>query len=325
MNNLKEFYKRIYSLFVLRYWRYWAHSYSNSNLNAKNDQELVKSYIDSKQPFLIARIGGTEHNNLLNDLGFKFYKRNFLVNKALSCISFLPFGHKRYKDFSNLYELSGVYPMSEEIFNDFIREYSQGCNNIDVLATWLRGEKFFVSIDKKNLISLKGLSDPFLFNNPWSQALINKKVLIIHPFIDTIYTQYINFRSLLFPYNTTALPEFELIPMKAIQSLFGASSDEFDSWTLALSSMKNQIRTLDFDLALIGAGAYGIPLGSYIKDLGKQAIVMGGSLQLLFGIRGRRWDKLDQYKTIFNEHWTYPSGKEILCHKELVEDSCYWK
>ena len=50
--------------------------------------------------------------------------------------------------------------------------------------------------------------------------------------------------------------------------------------------MKSQMDQTDYDIALIGCGAYGFPLAAHAKRMGKQAIHMGGSLQLLFGIRG---------------------------------------
>ena len=42
----------------------------------------------------------------------------------------------------------------------------------------------------------------------------------------------------------------------------------------------------DFDVALIGCGAYGFPLAAKLKTAGKQAIHLGGVLQALFGIKG---------------------------------------
>ena len=54
--------------------------------------------------------------------------------------------------------------------------------------------------------------------------------------------------------------------------------------------MKAQIDKEDFDICLIGAGAYGFPLAAYVKRKGKKAVHLGGALQLLFGIKGSRWE-----------------------------------
>ena len=49
--------------------------------------------------------------------------------------------------------------------------------------------------------------------------------------------------------------------------------------------MKKQIESVEFDIAIIGCGAYGMPLSLFVKDLGKKAIHLGGNVQYLFGIR----------------------------------------
>jgi len=51
---------------------------------------------------------------------------------------------------------------------------------------------------------------------------------------------------------------------------------------------------------------------------------MGGSTQVLFGIRGKRWDNISEFHTFFNEHWTRPSKEETPEKVELVEGACYW-
>ena len=41
----------------------------------------------------------------------------------------------------------------------------------------------------------------------------------------------------------------------------------------------------NFDIALIGCGAYGFPLAAFVKGIGKKAVHIGGPLQLFFGIK----------------------------------------
>jgi hypothetical protein len=71
--------------------------------------------------------------------------------------------------------------------------------------------------------------------------------------------------------------------------------------------MKAVIDGKDFDVAIIGCGAYGFPLAAHLKRLGKKAIYMGGATQLLFGIKGKRWDNYRLISNFFNEHWVRPS------------------
>ena len=46
----------------------------------------------------------------------------------------------------------------------------------------------------------------------------------------------------------------------------------------------------DYDVAIVGAGAYSLPLAAHARDTGHAAIQMSGATQLLFGIKGKRWD-----------------------------------
>ena len=73
-------------------------------------------------------------------------------------------------------------------------------------------------------------------------------------------------------------------------------------------------------MALIACGAYGFPLAAHEKRTGRKAIHIGGSLQLLFGIKGKRWDD----KGFYNECWVSPSKEERPERFEKVEGGCYW-
>ena len=111
--------------------------------------------------------------------------------------------------------------------------------------------------------------------------------------------------------------------IKAVQSLAG-EKNPFENWFQALEFMKDQILKKDFDIALIGCGAYGFPLAAHVKKIGKQAIHMGGSLQILFGIKGKRWDNHPVISKFYNEHWVRPRAEDKPKKSHLVEDDCYW-
>ena len=93
--------------------------------------------------------------------------------------------------------------------------------------------------------------------------------------------------------------------------------------------MENEVDKHDFDIALIGCGAYGFPLAAYVKRKGKKAVHFGGSLQLLFGIRGNRWENpnynpIYNYANLMNEYWVKPGSVEKPQNAEKVENACYW-
>ena len=88
--------------------------------------------------------------------------------------------------------------------------------------------------------------------------------------------------------------------------------------------MQDQISQVDFDIAIIGAGAYGLPLAAYCKRIGKQAIQMSGATQLLFGIKGKRWDDHPVISKFYNESWVRPNSNETPTKKGKVEGGSYW-
>ena len=91
--------------------------------------------------------------------------------------------------------------------------------------------------------------------------------------------------------------------------------------------MYNEAMKMDFDIAIIGCGAYGMPLAAKLKQAGKQAIHLGGATQLLFGIKGKRWveNYPSKIATLFNDAWVYPDEIEVPQAAKVVEGGCYWK
>jgi hypothetical protein len=85
-----------------------------------------------------------------------------------------------------------------------------------------------------------------------------------------------------------------------------------------------EVEKVDFDIAIIGAGAYGLPLAFHVKSLGKKAIHMGGATQILFGIKGKRWDHHEVISKLYNEHWVRPLPSERPEHYYDIEKGCYW-
>lgn len=159
----------------------------------------------------------------------------------------------------------------------------EDAKEVDLLGSWLKQEYYLDSyMHSTNKVSLLSL-DPFWSKQPWTRILKNKKVLVVHPFVQTIERQYQK-RELLFK-NPNILPQFKLTTIKAVQSLGG--SNKFNNWFEALDWMKAEMDKVDYDICLIGCGAYGFPLAAQAKRKGKKAVHLGGSLQLLFGIRGK--------------------------------------
>jgi len=161
--------------------------------------------------------------------------------------------------------------------------------------------------------------------SPWSQKLIGKKVLVVSPFARSMREQMdAGFR--IFRDIDIFSAGQAFLFYKAYCSLAGHRPHE--SWVETFQSMCRDIAKLDFDVALLGCGGYGLPLCDFIySTMGKSAVYVGGGLQLLFGVMGKRWVENDMWKKIIRENHTRfvrPSGDEVPTNKQVIEGGCYW-
>ena len=67
-------------------------------------------------------------------------------------------------------------------------------------------------------------------------------------------------------------------------------------------------------------------IGAYVKrELGKKALHLGGITQLLFGIKGRRWDARPKYTNgLYNDAWSRPLDAERPQNFMQIESGGYW-
>lgn len=291
----------------------------------KNDDanELIGNLILSEKPFMIGRLGSVESRFLANSQLKKSIKTDIfgIVKTLKGSINIYWKNDEKY--LNELCLNAGFFPNDTSLEEKFIEIYTESIANLDVLGVWNATEYQFDKIIPKNvaLCKIREL-EPWFYENPWSSKLKNKKVLVIHPFEESIKSQFQRKNDLY--KNHKILPDFKLKTIKAVQTIAGQTS-EFETWFDALESMKEKISKTDFDIAIIGCGAYGFPLASFVKNLGKQAIHLGGVTQLLFGIKGKRWEEWEHYTSLRKnngENWIY--SDEIPENYKKIEGGCYW-
>lgn len=284
----------------------------------KASQLIYDALMDIK-PCMIARFGSTELTCLMNYIGVK-QQRNQILNYISGKTNQWWWN---INIINQMQRYAGFFPPTIQKVEQFCELLLDDIPDVDILGSWLTFEDRVISQDLKRIRLL--ILDPYWSTTPWTKALKGKKVLVIHPFAELIEKQYEK-RELLF--ESDILPEFELKTIKAVQSVAGEPT-EFNDWFEALDSMKKKIDTVDFDICLIGAGAYGFHLAAYVKRIGKKSFHLGGSLQLLFGIKGKRWEDPNynsdyNYSKLINKHWIYPTQDLKPKNAYLVEDACYW-
>ena len=288
--------------------------------NKEYANELIYQKLISDKPCMIARFGSTEMLCLTNYIGVKH--QNTFKNYSGFVKYQTPPWWWETSTINQMQQWSGFFPASVDKIKQFCEVMLKDIKQIDILGSWLKQESFFQNeLGNVKRIVLEDM-EPFFCTNPWTRALAGKKVLVVHPFAETIEHQYLKRKSL---FADNLLPDFELKIIKAVQSIAGVET-EFADWFEALESMKSKIDAIDYDICIIGAGAYGLPLAAHVKRMGKKAIHLAGVTQLLFGIKGKRWENyiVWPYMNLYNEHWVRPGENEKPKNAQIVEGACYW-
>lgn len=283
--------------------------FSNTILNKEDANKKIIEMVNSKNPFFVGRVGSTELETICN---YKYFTGR--ING-----SGIPYTDN-ITDMLSLW--CGFFPKEHELMDRFCRLYLEKIKEADLLwCMWqskFEDKLYREECPDTELLLYDDTGFPVNEPVPWTSALEGKKVLVVHPFEDSIKANYLK-KDKLFK-NKKFMPGFELITLKAVQTLADNKTSRYKNWFEALDSMKQSMEHIDFDIALIGAGAYGFPLGAYAKELGRQALHIGGMLQLYFGIRGKHYDQFKYH----NEYWTRPLEEEKPKGFEKVEAGRYW-
>ena len=279
--------------------------------------EKLYNAITEGIPYMVSRIGGNE----MNVIAYTYRNRYFPYRTDA-----------RADNIRDLCVGAGFFPREVDYGEQFTDLMSSRIEKADILGIWTTYmEEWFIH-------RYAPLATSTWFNNlgpwvqmaaeggerVWTKALQNKKVLVIHPFEDSIVSQYKKREQLFTGKFEGMLPEFELKTFKALQSMGGEGIEGFGTWFDALYYMQDEIDKIDYDVAIIGCGAYGLPLAAHVKGMGKCAIHMGGTVQLLFGIRGKRWDNAgSMYTDMMTDAWVRPLPSEIPEVMKKLENGCY--
>ena len=278
-------------------------------LTPQQTHSLIRNAITENRPFFAGRFGGYELSATI-----QYLEKRLTVNAPVT---------------RQLIHNAGLFNVNTDVLKDFARLYLNSCGELDVIGRhWNGMENYVISAcTPKAKITDMFFIEPYFPNvaSVWTKSLQGKNVLVIHPFENSIQQQYQK-RTLLFQ-NPDILPEFHLVTLKAVQTIGNHSDNRFSTWFDALDYMYQQAMQYNFDVALVGCGAYGFPLSARLRQQGKTVIHLGGALQILFGIKGKRWETLSDFayvRNLFNENWIYPSKEETVSGADSIENRCYW-
>jgi hypothetical protein len=231
----------------------------------------------------------------------------------------------------------GVFPTTPIFLKEFAAFYSLSVRSIDILGLFQAEQE--KKLIKQNSITAKLIyyqdtepdrSIPENISNCYLPLFVNKRILYISSFADLLKERseksifesvWLNTQKKWFyPKSITTIETpYSYVSAKSTHKLYGTSINLY-------KSICDKIDNQNFDIALIGLGALGLPLASYIKSKGKIAISLGGHLQVLFGVKGARWENDDYWKkNYFNDSWIHMPEKYFPENKDqLADNGSYW-
>ena len=234
---------------------------------------------------------------------------------------------------------AGVFPSSMDSIQKWVSATKEAFQSADILATgWyapiIKREQTLLDnwSYKGSHIVLRGL-EPY-YSNPdlrWTNILQGQKVCVVSSFTKSMAAQVKKGEAVVWPdaygsiwpsakwswVNTGYAPSMSL----------GRATWEDDpaSWEEAVAHVVGQVMNTGARIVLIGCGGLGMIIAGELKRRGKICIVMGGAIQVLFGIKGGRWKNHSFISKLWNEEWVYPSVEETPGAAWAVENSCYWQ
>jgi len=277
--------------------------------NEVDGNHLLSDRLEKSIPTAIGKIGAAEMGGVRHYLSRRDTKGH--------CASWGK--HARL-----LHVNAGVYPNDPAMFSRFCQEYIDAISSLDIISVWYnRGEASVIRKFAPNakLISLTSL-EPYYHDNPWSKSLTGKRVLVMSPFTKSISTQYSR-RAEVWASHPSVMPDFELQTIRTPLSA-GLTAPEFSDWFVALDAMRGQISQSRADAVIVGAGAWSLPLVAHAKREGKWALHLGGPTQILFGVKGARWESNARIAPFYNNAWQRPKVDETPQANRKVENGCYW-
>jgi len=283
----------------------------------------------------IVRLGMTEAGLLVLSFASRYCNTNAVVKQEIS---------RNTMNLVNwLYTTSGYYDKSvkgnhfnfdhtalNKNFITFIGHLEQAVGNAHTTNMFLHEgfimnifnavkDRFIQHYNIKNLVILNGTV--FVDRIPGILShLKDKKVLVVSPFDGLIKQQY-DSGNVYKIYDTFPVVK-SLDVIKFPYCFF--NDGPHNNYHETLEHVFQQIKQVDFDIVLFGCGSYGHMLCHKVDtELNKEAMYIGGSLTVIFGILATR--EKNHCNLTTNEYWIkeIPDSYKPPNYK-LIEGGCYW-
>jgi hypothetical protein len=282
-------------------------AFGDRMVNSLDEAErLVASAMAHGGPLAIGKVGSLEGEAA----GFYFSRRKYGASYPPVLMNQL---------FLNV----GLFPKTDEAIDRFCATLLEMVGYVDMLGVQgYPGEAEVVNnFARRAKVLPQRVLEPWYSETPWSSYFAGKRVTVLSPFADTIAHQFAR-RDRIWS-NPQILPQFELRTVRMPFSP-GLRAPEERDWEVRMNRLAREIEAVPYDILVAGAGGISLLLAAHARKTGRVGIHMGGPTQVLFGIRGRRWDNDPFFQGAMNEFWVRPSSDETPTDARSIENGCYW-
>jgi hypothetical protein len=180
-------------------------------------------------------------------------------------------------------------------------------------------------------VALRSL-EPYYVNkeNRWSSVIKDEHICVVTSFAESASLQVQKGEHVVWDKNAGYLWPKQISFVKtgyapALAHGRAGWEESPESWKEAVEYTVGEVLKSDARVVFIGCGGLGMIIGARLKAAGKICIVMGGATQVLFGIKGHRWETHPVISTFWGKEWIWPSIEETPRGAGGVEDACYWR
>ena len=232
---------------------------------------------------------------------------------------------------------AGIFPYQYTYLKEWLTAYKEASEEADVMAVgWhaplARSEWNLLSRINPQVarIPLRSLEPYYcLSTHHWTRALAGQKVCVVSSFADLMGGQ-LEYIEKVWPQCDTVIPKSA--SWSFVRSYYCPKvargkcqwGEGVNSWLDAVTWMEAEVMKNSPRIVLIGCGGLAMPLASRLKKRGCICVVLGGAIQIMFGIKGRRWENHPIISQYFNDDWIFPPEDMIPDGALAVEGGCYW-
>ena len=209
---------------------------------------------------------------------------------------------------------SGIFPQDNEFYLQYAASYLDSIRRLDLFGMILDQHMGPAIIQhnqiKTPLIFHKDLvpdrSIPADESNCYLSLFRGKRILLICPFAKAL-AERANRATFEQTWSKTGKRWFFPAAVEAFEHAYGfdqKTQQRFGNSLNMLDELYAQLDQRSFDIALVASGGISVPLVAHLRDRGKIAISLGGALQVLFGVIGKRWRSRQEWcEKYVNPHW----------------------